>query len=123
MFKVDDKRPDYTVAIPWYVENCFDFVEYSAYDQMLYYTLTYSYDIIWNQYVKVDGNKTSIVEHSLVRHSSSFTSNKRKEKYSKPKIDPENKPPSLEHYRSITQIQTDVLIKSLYVNIYDKKHF
>jgi hypothetical protein len=47
MFKVDeDKRPDYTVAILWYVLDSFDFVEHEAFDQMLYYVNTYSYDII-----------------------------------------------------------------------------
>jgi hypothetical protein len=33
MFKVNDdnKRPDYTVAIPWFPEDCYDFVEYAAF--------------------------------------------------------------------------------------------
>jgi hypothetical protein len=55
MFKVDDdKRPDYTVAIPWFAEDSFDFVEYAAFDQMLYYAFVYSYYIIPNTPVKVD---------------------------------------------------------------------
>jgi hypothetical protein len=33
MFKGDDDSiPDYTVAIPWFAMDCFDFVEYAAYD-------------------------------------------------------------------------------------------
>jgi hypothetical protein len=64
MFKVDeDKRPDYTVTIPWSAIKCFNFVEYTAFDQMLYYTDTYSYDIIPNPHVKVVSNKTTIVVH------------------------------------------------------------
>jgi hypothetical protein len=43
MFNVDDdKRPTYTVAIPWYAEDYYDFIEYAAFYQMLYYSLTYS---------------------------------------------------------------------------------
>jgi hypothetical protein len=38
MFNVDyDKRPTYTVAISWYVKDCYDFVEYTTYNQILYY--------------------------------------------------------------------------------------
>jgi hypothetical protein len=86
-FKVDDdSRPDYIVAIPWYAMNCFDFVEYAAFDQMLYYADTYSYDTIPNPHVKVDGNKTTLVLHPLVRPSSTFKSNKKKDLYPKQKI-------------------------------------
>jgi hypothetical protein len=100
MFKVDeDNRPDYTVAIPWYTVDCFDFVEYAAFDQMLYYADTYSYYIIPNLYVKVVGNRTSIVDHPLVRHSNTFTSNKKKDLYPKLKIDSESRPLPLEQYR------------------------
>jgi hypothetical protein len=44
--------------------------------------------------------------HSLVKYSSSFTSHKRKKCYSnqKLKIDLNQKPPSLDHYRSMTLI-------------------
>jgi hypothetical protein len=84
MFKVDDdSRPDYTVAIPWHPEDCFDFVEYAAHDQMMYYADRYYYDIIPNPHVKVDGNKTIIVAHPLVRHSNTFKSNKQKNLYPK----------------------------------------
>jgi hypothetical protein len=62
MIKVDeDKRPDYTVAILWYVVDCFDFVEYATFNQMLYYADTYSYDIIPNPHVKVICNRTTII--------------------------------------------------------------
>jgi hypothetical protein len=47
------------------------------------YTVTYNYDKIPNPHVKVVGNKTFIVEYSLIRHSSSFTSNKKKNMYGK----------------------------------------
>jgi hypothetical protein len=88
MFKVDeDSRPDYTVAIQWYTVDCFDFVEYAAFDQMLYYANIYSYDIIPNTHFKVVGNKTTIVYHPLVRHSNTFTSNKKKDLYPKQRID------------------------------------
>jgi hypothetical protein len=41
MLKVDvDKRLGYTVVIPWYAVDCFDFVEYAAFDQKLYYALS-----------------------------------------------------------------------------------
>jgi hypothetical protein len=50
---------------------------------MIYYTLIYSYDIIPNPHVKVDGNKISIVVRSFVRHSSSFASKKKEENESK----------------------------------------
>jgi hypothetical protein len=67
IFKVDDdSRPDYAVAAPWFAMDCYDFVEYAAYDQMLYYVDTYSYDIIPNSKVKFDGYKTTIVLHPLV---------------------------------------------------------
>jgi hypothetical protein len=125
MFNVDDdKRPTYTVAVPWNVEDCYDFIEYSAYDQMLYYLLTYSYDMIPNPHLQVEGNKISIDPHTLVKYSSSFPSHKRKELYSnqKPKIDLNQKPPSLDHYRSMSPTQRNVLMKSLYVNEYDR-HF
>jgi hypothetical protein len=48
MLKVDDKRSDYIVAIPWYAEDDLDFVEYAAFEQMLYYALIFSYDKILN---------------------------------------------------------------------------
>jgi hypothetical protein len=93
IFKVDEhNKPDYTVAIPWYAVNCFDFVEYAAFDQMLYYADTYSYDIIPNSHVKVITNKTYIVHNPLVRHSNTFKSNKKKDVYPKLKIDPDNRP-------------------------------
>jgi hypothetical protein len=38
MFKVeDDKMSDYTIEIPWIAQDCFDFVEYTAFDQILYH--------------------------------------------------------------------------------------
>jgi hypothetical protein len=93
MFKVDeDNRPDYTVAIPWYAVDCFDFVEYAVFDQMLYYANTYNYDTIPNPHVKVDGNRASIFVHLLVRHSNTFKSNKKKNLYPKQKINSENRP-------------------------------
>jgi hypothetical protein len=58
--------------------DCFDFVEYAANDQILYYADTYSYDIIPNPHAKVDVNKTTFVTHPLVRHSSTFKSNIKK---------------------------------------------
>jgi hypothetical protein len=123
IFKVnEDKIPDYTVAIPWYPVDCFDFVEYVAFDQMLYYADTYSYDIIPNPHVKVDGNKTTFVTHPLVRHSSTF-SNKKKDLYPKQKINSENRPLPLDHYRSMTQIQRDIVIKLLYVNTLERNIF
>jgi hypothetical protein len=68
MSKVDDnKTPDYIVAIPWFQEDCFDFVEYAAFDEMVYYTLIYSYNTIPNPCVKVDGNKISIVARLIKR--------------------------------------------------------
>jgi hypothetical protein len=49
MLKADkDKRPDYVVVIPWFAVDCFDFVEYAAFNQMLYYADTCSYNIIPN---------------------------------------------------------------------------
>jgi hypothetical protein len=79
MFKVDeDKRLDYMVVILWFVVDCFDFVEYAAFDQMLYYAEKYSYDIILNPHVKVVVNKTSMVIHPLVRHSNTLNLNKRR---------------------------------------------
>jgi hypothetical protein len=126
MFNVgDDKRPTYTVAIPWYVEDCYDFIEYTAYYQMLYYSLTYSYDMIPNPHLIVECNKISIDPHSSVKYSNSFPSHTKKEWYSsqKPKIDLQNKSPSLDHYRSMTPTQRDVVMKSLYVNIFDKNIF
>jgi hypothetical protein len=43
MSKVDeDKKPDYTIAIPWYAVDCFDFVENAVFDQTLYYADRYS---------------------------------------------------------------------------------
>jgi hypothetical protein len=33
MFKVDDKRLDHTVPIPWQTEDCFDIIEYPAFNQ------------------------------------------------------------------------------------------
>jgi hypothetical protein len=80
MFKVDDdKRPDYTIVIPWFAQDYFDFVEYAAFDQIFYYTLTCSYDIIPNPHIKVVVNKTSIVNHPLIRHSRTFKSKQKKE--------------------------------------------
>jgi hypothetical protein len=93
MFKVDeDNKSDYTVVIPWYTLDCFNFVEYAAFFQMLYYADRYSYDIIHNPHVKVVCNKTSIVIHPLVRHSNTFASYKKKDLYPKAKIDSENRP-------------------------------
>jgi hypothetical protein len=86
MFKVDDdSRPDYTIATPWFAIDCYDFVEYAAYDQMLYYADTYSYDLIPNPHVKVDGNKTIIVDHTLIKRSNTFPTNKHKHLYLKKK--------------------------------------
>jgi hypothetical protein len=124
MFKVEeDKRPDYTVAIPRYPVDCFDFVEYATFDQMLYNVESYSYDIIQNPHVKVVGNKTSIVNHPLVRYSNTFKSNKKKDMYPKLKIDLENRSLPPNQYRSMTQIQRDIVIKSLYVNLNNKNIF
>jgi hypothetical protein len=37
MFNVDMKnRPTYTVAIPWKIEDYYDFIEYAAHHQMIY---------------------------------------------------------------------------------------
>jgi hypothetical protein len=60
-----------------------------------------------------------------VKYSSSFPSHTKKEWYSnqKSKIDLNQKPPSFHHYRSITPIQRNVLMKSLYVNIIDRNIF
>jgi hypothetical protein len=124
MFKVDDdSRPDYAVAIPWLAVDCYDFVEYAAFDQMLYYADTYSYDIIPNPHVKVDGNKTIIVAHPLVRHSSTFKSNKKKDIYPQQNINSENRPLPLDLYRNMTQVERDTVIKSLYVDIREKNIF
>jgi hypothetical protein len=92
MFKVDEgKRPDYIVAFPWYAVDCFDFVEYATFDQMLYYADRYSYDIIPNPH-----------DHSLVRHSNTFASYKKKDLYPKLKINSENRLLPLDQYRSMT---------------------
>jgi hypothetical protein len=124
MFKVDDdSRPDYTVATPWFAMDCYDFVEYAAYDQMLYYADTYSYDIIPNPHVKVVGNKTTFVDHSLVRYSNTFKSNKKKDLYPKQKINLEKRPLPLDLYRSMHQIDRDTVIKSLYVNVNERNIF
>jgi hypothetical protein len=124
MFKVDeDKRPDYSVAIPWYVVDCFDFVEYVAFDQMLYYVDRYNYDIIQNPHVKVDGNKTTFVTHPLVRYSSTFKSNKKKDLYPEQKINSENRQLPLDQYRGMTQNERDIVIKSLYVDIGERNIF
>jgi hypothetical protein len=124
IFKVDeDNRLHYTVAIPWYAVDCFDFVEYAAFDQILYYTDRYSYDIIPNTHVKVVGNRTSIIIHPLVRRSNTFSFNKKKDLYSKLKIDPENRSLPLHQYRGMIQTQRDVVIKSLYVNKNNKNIF
>jgi hypothetical protein len=73
MFNVDmENRPTYTVAIPWKAEDCYDFIEYTAHDQMMYYYLKYSYDMISNPHLLEEGNKISINPHSLVKYSSSF---------------------------------------------------
>jgi hypothetical protein len=99
MFKVDDdSRADYTVAIPWYPVDCYDFVEYAAFDQMLYYAYTCSYDLIPNPHVKVDGNKTIIVDHPLIKRSNTFASNKHKDLYLKQIINSENRPLPLDLY-------------------------
>jgi hypothetical protein len=100
MFNVDDdKRPTYTVAVPWYAEDCYDFIEYSAFDQMVYYSLTCSYDMIPNPHLREEGNKISIDPHSLVKYSSSFEPHKNSGWYlnQKVKIDLNQKPPSLDH--------------------------
>jgi hypothetical protein len=123
MFNVDvDNRPTYTVAVKWYVEDCYDFIEYTAFDQMLYYSLTYSYDMIPNPHLREEGNKISIDPHTSVKYSSSFPSHTKKECYSnqKRRIDLSQKPPSLDHYRSMTSIHRDVLTKSLYIHSLDK---
>jgi hypothetical protein len=71
MFNVyDDNKLTYTVAVPWYVEDCYDFIEYAAYDQILYCSLTYSYDVISNPHLIVEGNKISIDSQSLVKSCS-----------------------------------------------------
>jgi hypothetical protein len=77
------KKNDYTVAIPWYAVYCFDFVEYAAFDQILYYADRYSYDIIQNTHANVDCNKTFIVTHPLVRNSNTFKSKQKKELFPK----------------------------------------
>jgi hypothetical protein len=78
-----------------------------------------------NPHLTEEGNKISIDLHSLMKYSSSFPSHKNKEWYStqRPKIDFNQKLPSLDHYRSITQIERDVLIKSLYFNENDRNIF
>jgi hypothetical protein len=124
IFKVDDdSRPDYTVATPWYAMDCYDFVEYVAYDQMLYFVDRYYYDVIPNPHVKVDGNKTTFVTHTLLRHSSTFISNKKKDLYPQQKINSENKPLPLDLYRNMNQIDRDKVIKSLYVDLHEKDIF
>jgi hypothetical protein len=77
--------------------------------------------MIPNPHLIAEGNNISKDPHTLVKYSSSFPSHKKKESYSnqKPKIDLKNKSPSLDHYRSMTQIQRNVLMKSLYVNEFD----
>jgi hypothetical protein len=78
--------------------------------QILYYPLIYIYDIMLNP-VKVVGNKSSIVACLLVGHSSSFASNKKKERYPKPKIDLKKKLLPLYQYRYMFPIERNVLIK------------
>jgi hypothetical protein len=90
---------------------------------MLYYTDRYSYDITLNPQVKVVSTATSVVTHPLVRHSNTFTSNKKKDLYLKLKIDSENRPLPLDQYRWMTQTQRDVVMKSLYVSIHEKNIF
>jgi hypothetical protein len=75
---------------------------------MLFYADTYSYDIILNPHVKVDGNKTTFVVHPLVRHSSTF-SNKKKDLFPKQKINSENTPLPLDQYRNMTKFK-DILL-------------
>jgi hypothetical protein len=62
-----------TIQIQWFAYDCFDIDEYPSFHQMIYCTYIYNYNIMQNPHVKVDDNKIS-----LVRHSSSFTSNKTK---------------------------------------------
>jgi hypothetical protein len=93
MFKVDeDSRPHYTVAISLFPMDCYDFVEYTAYDQMLYYADIYYYDLIPNTHVKVDGNRIIIVDHPFVKHSNTFPSNKKMDLYPKQHISSLNRP-------------------------------
>jgi hypothetical protein len=72
-----------------------------------------------------EDNKISIDPHSLVKYSSSFEPHTNKELYSnhRPKMDFNQKQPSLDYYRSMTQTQRHLLIKSLYVNENDKNIF
>jgi hypothetical protein len=70
--------------------------------------------MILNPHLIVEGNKTFINTHST---KNEWNSNQ------KPKIDFNQKPPSLDHYRSMTQIQRNVLIKSLYVQQLDRNIF
>jgi hypothetical protein len=100
IFKVDyDSRPDYIVAILRYPVDCFDFVEYATFDQMLYYVDTYGYDIISNPHVKVDGNRITKIDNLLERHSNTYKSNKKKDLYPKQNINSENIPVPLDQYR------------------------
>jgi hypothetical protein len=63
IFKIDDdKRPDYTIGILCNVDDYFNFVEYAVFDLMKYYVLMYNYNIILNLHVKVDSNRTSVVD-------------------------------------------------------------
>jgi hypothetical protein len=117
------KRPDYAISIPCFHKDCFDFVEYAAFYQIIYYALMYYYDIILNPHVKVDSNKSFIVKCLLVRYLSSFTSNKKKNTYGNLDITLDKKPVPLHQYRYISTIKRDILIKSLYTDINNKNIF
>jgi hypothetical protein len=83
----NSKTVKYYIQHMFKVDECFDFVEYTAFGKMIYYTLLYNYDIIVNPHFKIDDNKIFIFTCSLVRYSSSFESNKNKNLYPKLKID------------------------------------
>jgi hypothetical protein len=89
----------------------------------MYYADRYYYDLIPNPHVKVDGNKITIVNHPFVRHSNTFPSNKHKDLYPKLNINSINRPLPLDLYRSLTQVERNTVIKSLYVDIHEKNIF
>jgi hypothetical protein len=54
MFLVeDDKRPSYLVAIPAFAGDCFNLLEYLAYDNMMDIINKFSYNIIPNLHVNM----------------------------------------------------------------------
>jgi hypothetical protein len=72
MFLVEDnKRPSYAVAIPAEVEDCFNLVEYLAYDNMMYIINKLGYNIISNPHVNMSDLKKTIKESYRIPKSKS----------------------------------------------------